>query len=242
MPPWELFVAAFFIGFSKTGFSGLSLVSVFLLSQAFGARDQTGLALPMLIFADLLVYRGFRGHGGWREVWRLLPPGLAGLAVGAALLAVLDNQSARPWIGGILVGMAVLVPLRSRFPAMAKWMAHHPVFLWTMGFLGGAATMLANAAGPLVSLFLLARGLGKMDLLGTGARYFLLINLLKVPLLAGQSLITGGSLALGLWAVPCLVAGVVMGRRIIRKVPEKVFTAMIVIFALLGGLRLLWPA
>ena len=179
--PWELWVAAFVIGVSKTGFSGISLVGVYLLTQAYGARDQSGVALPMLIAADFLVYRSFRGHGGWKEVWRLMPPCLAGVAAGAWLLGHLDNATARPWIGGILLAMAAMLPLRARFPGMAAWLAGAPVFTILMGFAGGMATAMANAAGPIISIYLLAREMGKMDLLGTGARFFLVVNLLKVP-------------------------------------------------------------
>jgi uncharacterized protein len=243
MPPvtWELILAAFLIGVSKTGFSGVSLVAVYLLAQAFGARDQAGVALPMLVVADLAVYRGFRGHGSWQEVWRLLPPCLVGLVLGWWLLGRLDNDSARPWIGGVILGMAALIPLRARFPGIAAWLSHAPLFAIAMGVLGGLATMLANAAGPIISIYLLARGLGKMDLLGSGARYFLLVNLLKVPFLVERGLIHASTLWFDLIGVPAVLLGVWVGRALVHRVPEKAFTWMIIGFSLLGGLRLLWP-
>ena len=238
--PWELFAAAFIIGVSKTGFSGISLLGIFLLSQAYGARDQSGLALPMLIAADLAVFHGFKQHGSWREVWRLLPPCIAGIAAGAWLLGTLDNTTARPWVGGIILAMAALIPLRSRFPRIAAWLATAPVFALAMGFAGGLATTLANAAGPIISIYLLARGHNKMDLLGTGARFFLLVNILKVPFLAVQGLILPGTLLVNLIALPAILAGVWIGRKLVHRVPERAFAWMIVVFSLLGGLRLLW--
>lgn len=239
--PWELFAAAFVIGVSKTGFSGISLVGVYLLSQAYGARDQSGLALPMLIAADLMVYQGFRSHGSWKEVWRLLPPCLVGVIAGAVLLNKLDNATARPWIGGIILAMAALLPLRARFPRMAAWLATAPVFAFAMGFAGGLATTLANAAGPIISIYLLARGLGKMDLLGTGARFFLLVNVIKVPFLAVQGLIGPSTLWINLWALPAILLGVAVGRAIVHKVPEKWFSWMILVFSIYGGFSLLVP-
>lgn len=239
--PWELILAAFLIGVAKTGFSGLSMLSVYLLARHFGARDQTGVALPMLLMADLLVYRSFRAHGSWREVWRLLPPCLVGLGAGWWLLGQLDNQTARPWLGGIILGMAFLIPLRARFPGMASWLAQAPVFAALMGAAGGAATMLANAAGPIISIYLLARGLGKMDLLGTGARFFLLVNILKIPFLLQQGLIHTHSLWFDLIGLPAILLGVWVGRRLVHRVPEKAFTWMIVGFSVLGGVQLLLP-
>jgi uncharacterized protein len=61
---------------------------------------------------------------------------------------------------------------------------------WARGSGWVFATMLANAAGPVIQLYLMARKVPKMELIGIGARFFLLINLLKVPLNARLALIT----------------------------------------------------
>jgi hypothetical protein len=194
----------------------------------------------MLIAADMMVYHGIRAHGSWREVWRLLPPCLLGVAAGAWILGHLDNQSARPWVGAIILSMAGLLPLRARFPGIAEWLARAPSFAVAMGILGGVSTMLANAAGPIISIYLLARGMKKMDLLGTGARFFLLVNILKIPFLAVQGLILPGTLLINLAAMPAIALGVVLGRKLVHRVPERLFVRMIVVFSLFGGLRLLF--
>jgi uncharacterized membrane protein YfcA len=80
-----------------------------------------------------------------------------------------------------------------------------------------------------------------MDLLGTGARYFLLVNIIKVPFLAAQGLIGPSTLWVNLWALPVILIGVVVGRAIVHKVPEKWFSHMILVFSIYGGIRLLWP-
>jgi len=58
-------LAAFCIGLSKAGFSGISMVSVFLLADLYGAKASVGLALPLLIAADLMAYPAFLKHGSW---------------------------------------------------------------------------------------------------------------------------------------------------------------------------------
>ena len=45
--------AAFGAGASKAGFSGLGLVAVVVFASIFGARDSTGVVLPMLVIADV---------------------------------------------------------------------------------------------------------------------------------------------------------------------------------------------
>ena len=67
-------LAAICIGMAKSGFSGLSLVSVFILADIYGAKASVGLALPLLIAADLMVIPAYLKYGSWRPVWKLLGP------------------------------------------------------------------------------------------------------------------------------------------------------------------------
>jgi uncharacterized membrane protein YfcA len=106
--------------------------------------------------------------------------------------------------------------------------------------LGGFATMLANAAGPVIQLYLMARRIPKMELIGIGARFFLLVNLLKVPLNARLALITQESLMENAKLLPAVALGVFGGRWLIRHVPQAAFEWMIVVFSLLAGLRLMF--
>ncbi len=232
-------LAAFCIGLSKAGFSGISLVSVALLAELYGPRESVGLALPLLIAADLLAYPAFAKHGSWRPVWRLLAPALVGLALGWWVLGWIPDDMARRVIGGCVLAM-VVVQLTRRFKDQlfdraleSKW------FGAGVGITGGLATMLANAAGPVIQLYLAARNIPKMELIGIGARFFLLINLIKVPLNARLALINVDSLMENLRLMPGVLIGVFGGRWLIRHVPQAAFEWMITGFALLAGLRLL---
>ena len=80
-----------------------------------------------------------------------------------------------------------------------------------------------------------------MELIGIGARFFLLINLIKVPLNARLALITADSLPDNLRLLPAVAVGIFGGKWLLRHVPQVAFEWMIVIFATLAGLRmLLW--
>jgi hypothetical protein len=48
------------MGISKAGFPGMSLVHVIVFALVFGARNSTGIILPMLIAADVFAVRAFR--------------------------------------------------------------------------------------------------------------------------------------------------------------------------------------
>ena len=232
--------AALCIGLSKSGFSGISMVSVVLLADLYGPKASVGLALPLLIAADLLAYPAFLRHGSWKPVWRLLGPTLVGLAVGWWTLGWLPDSAARKAIGGCVLLMVVLQVARQRRPqAFGQWVESRAFGLGA-GVLGGFATMLANAAGPVIQLYLTARRVPKMELIGIGARFFLLINLLKVPLNARLALITAASLGENFRLLPGVVVGVFGGRWLIRHVPQVAFEWMIVGFAALAGLRLVF--
>ena len=102
---WGLVIlAAFTVGLSKTGFSGIGLIAVFIMADLFG-KQSVGYLLPMLIVADITVYPLFRGYASWKPVWKLLPTMLVGLAIGYFLLGRIPDSAARPVIGGIILVM-----------------------------------------------------------------------------------------------------------------------------------------
>lgn len=233
-------LAAVCIGVSKAGFSGISMVSVVLLADIYGAKASVGLALPLLIVADLMAYPAFIRHGSWRPVWRLLPATLVGLGLGWWLLGEIDDAVARRVIGGCVMFMVFLQALKKWQPEFFERMADSRGFGNGAGVLGGFATMLANAAGPVIQLYFLTRRIPKMEMIGIGARFFLLVNLIKVPLNAGLDLITGASLWENLKLVPGVLAGIVIGRLLIGRVPQVVFEWMIVVFSFVAAVRLMW--
>lgn len=233
-------LAALCIGLSKAGFSGISMVSVFLLADLYGARASVGLALPLLILADLLAYPAFIKHGSWRPVWRLLGPTLVGVLMGWWMLSWIDDTGARRVIGVCVLLMVALQGSRRWHPEVFDRCVETRGFGAAAGILGGFATMLANAAGPVIQLYLMARKVPKMELIGIGARFFLLVNLLKVPMSANLSLINPESLMFNLRLAPAVVVGVFGGRWLVRHVPQKAFEWMIVVFSAIAGLRLIF--
>ena len=233
-------LAAFCIGLSKSGFSGISMVSVVLLADIYGSKASVGLALPLLIAADLMAYPASLKHGSWRPVWKLLGPALVGVALGWWLLGKISEPSARRVIGGCVLMMVGLQAFRRWQPVGFDRLADSRGFGATAGVLGGFATMLANAAGPVIQLYLMARKVPKMELIGIGARFFLLINLLKVPLNARLALITEASLLENLKLLPAVAAGIFGGKWLLKHVPQLAFEWMVVIFATLAGLRMIF--
>jgi uncharacterized membrane protein YfcA len=108
-----------------------------------------------------------------------------------------------------------------------------------MGLLGGGSTMFANAAGPVMSLYFLAARLPKMEMVGTSAWFFFLLNLSKVPFSSNLGLQPGWAYGLALTLLPVIWLGVWLGRGLVQRLPQQIFEGMILVFAAIGALRLL---
>lgn len=216
------------------------MVSVILLAEIYGAKASVGLALPLLIAADLMAYPAFLKHGSWQPVWKMLGPALVGLALGWWMLGRISDADSRRVIGVCVLAMVAMQTLRKMRPEFFHRLAGSRGFGLGAGVLGGFSTMLANAAGPVIQLYLMARKIPKMELIGIGARFFLLINLIKVPLNAKLALITTESLLENVRLLPGVILGIFGGKWLIQRVPQAAFEWMIVIFSSIAGLRLIF--
>lgn len=66
------------------------------------------------------------------------------------------------------------------------------------------------------------------------------MNLIKLPFLGGLDFINAESLMLNLKLAPLVLVGVFSGRFLLNLVSQRIFEAMIIGFALLAGLRLVF--
>ncbi len=230
---------AFCLGISKTGFPGLAIVNVLIIAELFGAKNSVGIILPLLIVCDILVYPLFRKYASWKQVWPLVLPTLLAIIGAWFLLDAIDDQTARRLIGVIILLMLVLQLFREYKKSFLEHLPDSKIFFFVSTTLIGVSTMLANAAGPVYSIYALVHKMKKEDFLGIGARFFLLLNLFKVPFLGAISLINPESLKLDLLLIPGIVAGIFLGRKLIHIVPQRLFEWLLYSFSLIAGVRLL---
>lgn len=232
-------VGALGLGIGKAGLAGMSLFHVLIFAFLFGARDSTGIVLPMLLMGDVGAVRLFHQHARWDHVRRMLPPACIGVVVGALLMRRISDAAFKPTIGWIILALTILQVIRMSRPDWFGTIPHARWFAWAMGLLAGATTMLANAAGPVFAIYLLALALPKFEFVGTSAWFFLIINAFKVPFSVALGLIHGQTLLLNVVLFPAIVAGLLGGRWIVRHVPQRVFDALLLTFAGVAALRLI---
>ncbi|WP_145009987.1 MULTISPECIES: sulfite exporter TauE/SafE family protein [Kocuria] len=107
------------------------------------------------------------------------------------------------------------------------------------GALGGFTTMVANAGGPVMSMYFLAARFPKHAFLGTAAWFFVTMNLLKVPVSVGLGLITTRTFVLDAVLVPGVVVGALVGKWALARIAQHVFDTAVIAVTLLGALYLL---
>lgn len=232
-------VAAFCIGFSKSGFAGVGLVTVVLMARQFDPRHSTGVLLPLLIVGDILSVLVFHQHARWTHIWRMLPPTILGIVAGYLVMQRIPDAAFGPVIGWIVLGMVLLQLARSAIPRLHAHLPDSRLFAWLMGAWSGIATMLANAAGPIMALYFVAIRVPKYEFVGTSAWFFLIVNVFKVPFSAHLGLITGGSLRFNLVLIPVVALGIVAGRWLVRIISQRLFERILLAFAALAALRLI---
>lgn len=237
---WALaIVGAVGLGVGKAGLAGMSLLHVLIFAFLFGARDSTGIVLPMLLIGDIGAVTLFHQHARWDYVRRMLPPACLGVVIGALLMRGLSDAAFKPTIGWIILGLVVMQLARMFRPGWFGNIPHARWFAWALGLLAGATTMLANAAGPVFAIYCLAVALPKFEFVGTSAWFFLIINAFKVPFSVALGLIHGQTLLFNLALTPAILAGLLGGRWLIRRVPQQVFDGLLLTFAAVAALRLI---
>ncbi|MFD9542150.1 sulfite exporter TauE/SafE family protein [Streptomyces sp. NPDC060022] len=257
---WQLAVlaaASMLVGFSKTAVSGANTISLAVFAAVLPARESTGVLLPILIAGDILAVLIYRRHAHWPTLLRLFPAVAVGVVAGTVFMLWADDDAVARSIGAILLFMAGVTLWRRRTAARSEEAPEQraterrdtadeekPTLAGrakarSYGVLGGFTTMVANAGGPVMSLYLLSAGFRKLGFLGTSASFFLIVNTSKVPFSVGLGLIDAQSLLLDAVLVLFVLPGAYLGRACVGRINQKLFEQIVIGATVLGGLQLL---
>lgn len=235
-----LFGCALLIGMSKTGIQGVTLLAIPLMAVNFGAKPSTGLILPMLCFSDLIAVYYYRRTAEWKYVFKLLPAAVVGFFVAIAVDKLIPADEFRRLMAVcIFIGIAVMFwaeKTDKNSKLFSAWW-YAPLF----GLMGGFTTMIGNAAGPVMSVYLLSMRLPKYSFVGTSAWFFLLVNYLKLPLqFYVWDNISVTTIALNAITIPFMIVGAIIGIYFVKKVPEKSYRIFIIAVTILSTVMLLF--
>lgn len=231
---------AFLVGLSKTGVPGLSLIFSTLMAAVLPAKEAVALVLLLLITGDLFALRFYRQHADWPTMKRLMPAVAPGLLLGTWLLNAVSAAQIRPVLAFMVFGLLLIELVR--MTGLLSRLHRHPAFALAVGSGVGVATVVGNAAGPLMALFLILNGLDKRQFMGTSAWFFFVVNVLKVPLLLYIGLMQPQVWFSALPLLPFVVVGALLGRRALDLLPQRVFVVLVLAGAFSSALYLLASA
>lgn len=172
--------AVILTGLAKGGF--LSTVGGFavpLMALSISPVEAAGIMLPILIIMDLIGVGAYRRDFDLVNLRILLPPAIAGVALGWATAALVSEAHVR-----LLVGVIGLVfAARFWWPQAGGPPAPTGHNAWTGGFWGlvsGFTSFVSHTGGPPLQVYLLPQRLPNAVYAGTAVAFFTIVNWAKV--------------------------------------------------------------
>lgn len=231
-------LAAFLVGLAKTSLGGLATISVALFALVMPARESTAALLLVFLVGDVVAVSIYRRDADLALIRSLVPGILPGLVVGAVMLGAAGDDAVRRGIGLVLVVLVVLqLGMRRQAPGAGRpWSAPAR---GGVGLAAGLTTMVANAAGPVMALYLVGQGVEKRRFVGTAAWFFLGVNLAKLPFSLGLGLVEAPMLLTAALLAPAVLLGAVAGRLVLSRLRQPVFETAVLAASALSALPLL---
>jgi len=223
---------------SKAGITGLISVIVVISANIFGGRISSGVVLPLLITANIISIYHFRKDIQFRDLIRIIPWALVGVIIGFIFGRRVSDNTFTTIIGLTLLFSVPILIIREWRGLESITIKNH--FLVSLiGILAGFTSMVGNAAGPIMSVYLLSMNLNKNRYIVTTAWFFFIMSLMKMPIhVFFWETLDWRTLLLDLLLVPLVAVGSLIGFRIVKIIPEKPYRYFIIGVITLSSLTL----
>jgi hypothetical protein len=216
------------------GFGGAAILLPVLVAL-FGPRD----AIPILTIAQLV------GNGSRvvinrdavdrRIVGWFALGGIPAALIGGFLFAAAPLDALTRLIGAFLLASVAWRHIRPR-PSGALG----PRTFTFIGAFFAFASALVGSIGPLMAPFFLAAGLVKSAYIGTEAAATVVMHVAKLVAYGTAALLTAATVGIGLVMAPAMIVGSLIGKRIVDRLPERVFVTIIEVVLIVAGLMFLF--
>ncbi len=234
-------------GISKSGFAGgAGILSVPLMMLVMPPNKVTATLLPILILCDLNAIYVHRKNKVWRPILEIYLPSIIGILIGSFLWWYMGENDIKQYekplkqfVGIIAIIFALYILAHENSMKLVENKKFGVKTGIVLGILAGITSTMAHAAGPIVSMFLFSKNLGKTMFVGTVAWTFTLINLTKLPFYIQVGLIDWSVIKFDLLLIPLVPLGSYLGVWLHDKVSEKIFNYVIMILTIIIGIQLL---
>jgi uncharacterized protein len=216
---------------------GMPVVALPLLSLFIDIKSATMLLSMPLIFSNLP--QALEGGKTGRCLMQLMPVFLGmipGLFLGVRILLALDPNVAKIIAGLVLIGIAGVTLLAPTLEIQSRWALPAGI---TFGFFGGILGGIAAMAGPLVFIFLLAKGLRGKAFTKEASLYLVVSSGLLAILLTASRQFSWLDIPISTAALLPIVLGMHAGQHIRDKIAPETFKKLVLIAVIAAGAELL---
>ena len=234
-------------GISKSGFAGgVGILTIPLMMLVMPVDKVVACLLPLLILCDFNAIYHHLKNKIWKHILEIYIPSIFGILAGALLWWWIGHEgveryatSLKRFVGIIAVFFALYILSKERAHSWVDHFHMTPRTARILGPIAGFTSTIAHSAGPIVSLYFWAQGMGKSLFVGTTAWTFMLINLSKLPFYLGIGLIGTKELVFDsvlVWLIPI---GSYLGKWMHDRVSEEAFNRVIMVLVFLAGIQLI---
>ena len=232
------FCVAILVGVAKTGMPAMGIVLVPLMAMAVPAKESVGVLVLLMLIGDTIAVMRYRQFADLATLKKILPFVAMGILPGALLLSRLDNETARPVLGLLVASLVVLEVVRRR-TSFDRFIGNK-MLAGTIGMLAGLATVVGNAAGPIMAIYFLLLALSKQTFMGTFAWFFFIVNASKVPIYAYLDVISGETFLLVAKLSLGVIIGALLGTRLFKSLSQANFDWAILVLTTIASVSLLF--
>jgi len=180
----------------------------------------------------------YHKSGRFKEILRLFPFAAVGIIVAVLVGSYINDKQFRDAIAGVLL-LSLVIMLFNEIRGKKESLSNSIFFRSFFGITGGFATMIGNAAGPIFNLYILSMRMPKNSFIGTGAWFFLALNLFKVPFhVFSWHTITTQTFQMDILMIPGIIVGAIAGKRIVKLIPEKAYRLFIYVVIFLSSVMM----
>ena len=244
---WTIFAVAapavFFAGVSKGGFgSGAAFASSSILAIAMEPGAALGIMLPLLMLIDVASLPAYWKKWSWPEAKVLIYAGIPGVLAGAAFYQYADANMIRIMIGLVCL---LFVAWQSALKFGVVSLGHRKMGMKTgvvSGVVLGFTSFVSHAGGPVAAVYMLGRGLGKLQYQATTVLVFWAINFFKSGFYAAMGIFTKETLLMAAALIPFAIVGTWVGVKAHNMVSERFFFGLTYVLLTVTGTKLIWDA
>ena len=216
---------------------GMPVIALPLLSLFVDIKSAAMLLSMPLILSNLP--QALEGGKTGQSLMQLMPVFLGmipGLFLGVQLLLSLDADVARILAGLVLIGVAGVTLLAPRLRLQPRLIVPAGI---AFGFCGGILGGLAAMAGPLVFIFLLAKGLRGPAFTKEASLYLVISSGLLAILLTASREFSWLDVLVSTAAMLPVVIGMIAGQQLRDRIAPETFKRLVLIAVIAAGVDLL---